>query len=258
MIEINLSESAGVVRPLFKETVPDGPRLYSALNNRHPAIALADSVDHPRWCVLRSSWFGCTFIGGEIEPDVLDLAITKLRETGDILLNLAGPHAASLPLGVMDMERRVEFYDRPSDDISIDRLIASAPARLKVSPVTRDSFNHCAWRDQLLWLYKTDSAYLEQSIGFVLLDGEQILSEAHAFFWGDTIVEIGVITADGHCGLGYASVVSARLIRACEERGYSTYWGCSADNPASIAVARKLGYRVEKNYANAYYPAVPR
>jgi RimJ/RimL family protein N-acetyltransferase len=255
MIEINLSESAGVVRPLFKETVTDGPRLFSALNNHHPAIALVDSVDNPHWCVLRSSWFGCTFIGGEIKPDILGLAIQQLRKTGNILLNLADPRAASFPLGATDIERRVEFYNRPSDDPSIDRLIASIPSKLNVRPVTHYTFNHCIWRDQLLSLYGTVSDYLERSIGFLLLVGEQIISEAHAFFWGDTLVEIGVITADGHRGLGYASIVSAHIIRACEDRGYLTYWGCNADNLASIAVARKLGYRIENNYSNAYYPA---
>jgi RimJ/RimL family protein N-acetyltransferase len=141
------------------------------------------------------------------------------------------------------------------DDPSIDRLIASIPPKLNVRPVTHDTINHCIWRDQLLSLYRKVSDYLEQSIGFILLDGKQIISEAHAFFWGDTIVEIGVITADGHRGLGYGSIVAAHLIRACEERGYSTYWGCNADNLPSIAVARKLGYRIENNYSNAYYQA---
>lgn len=255
MIEINLSESAGVVRPLFSETVTDGPRLFSALNNHHPAIALADSVDNPNWCVLRSSWFGCTFIGGEIKPDIFGLAIQRLRKTGEILLNLADSRATNFPLGATDIERRVEFYDRPSDDPSVDRLIASVPSKLNVHPVTRDTFNYCTWRDQLLSIYRTVSGYLERSIGFLLLDGKHILSEAHAFFWGDTTVEIGVITADGYRGSGYASIVSAHLIGACEDRGYSTYWGCNADNLASIAVARKLGYRIENNYSNAYYPA---
>ena len=254
MIEINLSESAGVVRPLFKETVMDSPRLFSALKNHHSAIALADSVTNPHWCVLRSSWYGCTFIGGEIDPDVLGLAIQQLCKAGGILLNLADPHAANFPLGATDIEQRIAFYDRPLDDPSVDRLIASVPPKLNVHRVGQETFNCCAWRDQLLSIYGTVSDYLERSIGFLLVDGKHILSEAHAFFWGDTRVEIGVITADDYRGLGYASIVSAHLVRACEERGYSTYWGCNADNLASIAVAHKLGYRIEKHYSNACYP----
>jgi hypothetical protein len=255
LIELDLSESAGAVRPLFKETVPDGPRLFSALNSYHPAIALADSAEVPNWCVLRSGWFGRTFIGGEIKPDVLGLAVQQLRKTGQVLLDLGDYRSTDFPSGATEIEPRIEFYDRPPDDASVDGLIASVPAQLNVRPVTRETFKHCAWRGQLLAAFGTASNYLERSIGFLLLDGKHILSESHAFFWGDTVVEIGVITADGHRGLGYASIVSAHLVRACENRGYATYWGCHVDNLASAAVARKLGYRMENNYSLAHYPA---
>jgi len=255
MIEINLAKSAGAVRPLFRETVPDGPRLFSALNSYHPAIALADSADNPNWCVLRSGWFGRTFIGGEIKPDVLGLAVQQLCETGQVLLDLGDHRATSFPVGATEIEPRIEFYDRSPDDVSVDRLIASVPAKLDVHPVTHETFNHCASREQLHSVFGTASGYLERSIGFLLLDGKRILSEAHAFFWGDTVVEIGVFTEDGHRGLGYASIVSAHLVRACGNRGYTTYWGCHVNNLASASVARKLGYRIENEYSLAYYPA---
>jgi RimJ/RimL family protein N-acetyltransferase len=256
MIEINISEYAGKIRPLFSETVSDGPRLYSALNNQHPAVALADSYNNPQWCVLRSSWYGCTFIGGEIKPDILAVAIRHLRKTGAVLLNLGDPNAAYFPPGETDLEHRVEFYDRPLDDQSLSRLISATPSNLNVCPVSTETFDNCKWRNQLISIYGTASEYLKQSIGFIVLDGKDVLSETHAFFWGDTTVEIGVITAEKYQGRGYASILSAHLIRSCEDRGYSTYWGCSRDNPASIAIARKFGYRIENNYSNAYYPRI--
>jgi RimJ/RimL family protein N-acetyltransferase len=255
MIEINLAESAGAVRPLFKETVPDGPRLFSALNGYHPAIAVADAADHPQWCVLRSGWFGRTFIGGQIEPDVLGLAVQQLRKTGHVLLDLGDPRSTQYPPGATDIEPRIEFYDRPPEDPALERWIAAVPANVSVRPVTHEMFEACAMRHQCLSVFGTVSGYLERSVGFLLLEGMRILSEAHAIFWGDTLVEIGVHTADDHRGLGYATRVSAHLIRACENKGYATYWGCHVDNLASAAVARKLGYRTENNYALAYYPA---
>jgi GNAT superfamily N-acetyltransferase len=256
LIEIDLPESAGAIRPFFKETVPDGPRLFSALNGYHPATALADSAEDPSWCVLRSDWFGRTFIGGEIKADVLGLAVQKLRKMGRVYLDLGDHRSTDFPSGAAKIETRIEFYDRPPDDASLDGLIASVPAKLNVRPVTHETFKYCAWRDPLLLVFGTASSYLERSIGFLLLDGGRILSEAHAFFWGDTLVEIGVVTADGHRGLGYAPIVSAHLVRACEDRGYATYWGCDEHNLASAAVARKLGYRMEESYSLAYYPAV--
>ena len=255
MIELNLAGSAGAVRPLFQEAVPDGPRLFSALNGYHPAIALADAADGPQWCVLRSGWFGRTFLGGQIEPGVLALAVQQLRSTGHVLLDLGDPRSAHYPAGATGIEPRIEFYDRPPDDPSLERWIASVPAHLSLRPVTRETFNACAMQYQCLSVFGTVSGYLERSIGFLILEGTRVLSEAHAIFWGDTLVEIGVHTAEGYRGLGSASIVSAHLIRACEHRGYATYWGCHVDNLASAAVARKLGYRIENRYTLAYYPA---
>jgi GNAT superfamily N-acetyltransferase len=255
MIELNLAQSAGAVRPLFQETVPDGPRLFSALNGYHPAIALADAAGDPQWCVLRSGWFGRTFIGGETEPDLLALAVQHLRKTGHVLLDLGDPRSAHYPAGATGIEPRIEFYDRLPEDPSLDRWIAPVPANLCLRPVTHETFKACAMQHQCLSVFGTVSGYLERSLGFLLLEGTRLLSEAHAIFWGDTLVEIGVHTADGHRGLGYASTVSTHLIRACEHRGYATYWGCHVDNLASATVARKLGYRREHNYSLAYYPA---
>jgi RimJ/RimL family protein N-acetyltransferase len=62
------------------------------------------------------------------------------------------------------------------------------------------------------------------------------------------IVEMGVTTRAQYQRRGYATLTCAHLIRACEERGYRTYWNCAKQNLASAAVARKLGYRREKVY----------
>lgn len=255
MIEINLAESSRAVRPLLGEIVPDGARLFSALNGSHPATALADAVDSPRWCVLRSGWFGNTFIGGEIEPHILGVAIRELRRSGRVILDLRDPRSIDFPAGVARVEHRLEFYDRSLCDGSVDRLIASVPPGLQVRPVTGETFDRCAWLDHMRSIFGATSGYLERSLGFLLLDETRVLSEAHAFFWGDTLVEIGAITAEGHRGLGYAPMVAAYLVRACESRGFATYWGCDLENLASAAVARKLGYRVESRYSLAWYPA---
>ena len=58
----------------------------------------------------------------------------------------------------------------------------------------------------------------------------------------------GIFTQPAHRGYGYATIAVAHLIREIEATGYNTYWNCSKRNLASAAVARKLGYRVQKEY----------
>jgi RimJ/RimL family protein N-acetyltransferase len=47
---------------------------------------------------------------------------------------------------------------------------------------------------------------------------------------------------------GYASITCAHIIHEMEQQGYLTYWNCAKQNQPSVALARKLGYRCEKEY----------
>ncbi|MFC2095769.1 GNAT family N-acetyltransferase, partial [Candidatus Bipolaricaulota bacterium] len=57
-----------------------------------------------------------------------------------------------------------------------------------------------------------------------------------------------VFTADEHRGKGYATLVSAEVIKRCLGSGLSVFWSCETDNPASAAIARKLGFGEERSY----------
>jgi RimJ/RimL family protein N-acetyltransferase len=59
---------------------------------------------------------------------------------------------------------------------------------------------------------------------------------------------VGVMTHELYQGRGYATLTCAHLLQACEALGYQTYWNCAKQNRASAALARKLGYRVEREY----------
>ena len=52
---------------------------------------------------------------------------------------------------------------------------------------------------------------------------------------------------------GFAYLACARLIEACEERGYNTWWDCAKQNIASTKLARKLGYQNEQEYRYVWW-----
>jgi RimJ/RimL family protein N-acetyltransferase len=62
------------------------------------------------------------------------------------------------------------------------------------------------------------------------------------------MIEIGVETHPHHMRKGYATLTCAHLIAEMEQQGYSTYWNCAKGNLPSAALARRLGYRTEKEY----------
>jgi RimJ/RimL family protein N-acetyltransferase len=87
------------------------------------------------------------------------------------------------------------------------------------------------------------------------MQGEAILSEANAGPATRGVIEAGTITDPEQRGRGYATIVSARTVLECERLGYQTYWNCAEDNPASAAIARKLGYRHVEEYRMLVWPA---
>ncbi len=80
------------------------------------------------------------------------------------------------------------------------------------------------------------------------MHGDEILSEATVGPPGLGIYEPGVFTQEEHRGQGYGTMIVARLIQEIEAMGGRTFWNCDKDNLASAGIARKLGYRIEKEF----------
>ena len=78
--------------------------------------------------------------------------------------------------------------------------------------------------------------------------GDAILSEATVGPSALGRYEPGVFTHEKHRGKGYGTMVTARLIQEIEALGKQTYWNCTIQNVASIAIARKLGNRTKKEF----------
>ena len=77
-------------------------------------------------------------------------------------------------------------------------------------------------------------------------DGE-VLSGASSYSVYDGGIEIEIDTREDCRRRGLAAACAARLILACLDRGWYPNW--DAANPASAALAEKLGYRVARAYA---------
>jgi RimJ/RimL family protein N-acetyltransferase len=112
----------------------------------------------------------------------------------------------------------------------------------------RHSIKRSVDYDMHIVVFGTPERALEKGRGFYLMSGDEILCEVFAGPPAGGLVEVGVMTYDQHQGRGYATLTCAHLIQACEAAGYQTYWNCAKQNLASAAVARKLGYRTEREY----------
>ena len=253
LIEIDLAQCPTNLQTLFDQSVPGRVRLFSVLEGRHAGIALADDGTHPTWCVVRSAWHGRTFIGGTPNAQCLSQAVTELRRVGQVDLFIESERVSILPLSPAEKRPRLAFYNRADDHQGFETPLRTIPRGCEVRMMDSQILSRCLWRDMMSSIYGSPEHFLANSFGFCLMNGDEILSEAYAGFWGGGEVDIGIITHKEHRGKGYAPIICAHLIQACEQRGYKTYWDCHKSNSASAAVARKLGYRCEQTYTIMRY-----
>jgi predicted GNAT family acetyltransferase len=70
--------------------------------------------------------------------------------------------------------------------------------------------------------------------------------------------ELGVTTQKAYRDQGFATITCAHLITLCEQARSATYWDCAKLKWASVALARKLGFRNQREYKLlAWFPIGP-
>ncbi|HSN99679.1 MAG TPA: GNAT family N-acetyltransferase [Candidatus Nanopelagicales bacterium] len=249
MIEIDIAQHTEVLRALLDGSVKEErPRLFAVLGGRHRGRALVDAMPRPRWVVLREDLFGTSYLGGEIDRASLRAVITELCRRGRVLLDRGDPRVNLVAAEAGGEDARIGFTGRIEDERRLGQFARAVPEGVRVQRIDRSLLEQCLWRGLVYRVFEDANGYLSGSLGFCVGEEGKVFAEAHAVMWGNGEVEIGTITGEDHRGAGYATAACAALVLACQQRGFRTYWGCDLDNPASAAIARKLGYPGEHRY----------
>jgi RimJ/RimL family protein N-acetyltransferase len=253
MIELPIPAATAALASWFDAATPDRARLYAVLEGRAPGRVLVDRMPGPSFAIVRSAWFGRVFLAG----DELAEGLRALRRDGPVHLDLGDALARRFPSGAVETLPRLEFCRPLAQRDDLRERLARPPAGCEVRAIDAAAFEACRWKQSLLGVFASAEDYLARSLGFGLYRNAELVCEAHAFFWGGGLVEIGAITAPEERGRGHAAFTAAQLVTACEARGITTYWGCDVANAPSARVARKLGYGAPRPYSIGYYPALP-
>ena len=152
-----------------------------------------------------------------------------------------------LPSGLLNYDNRVlGFYDRPIGQ-GLKPFLCQVPADFVIRHLDRDLILHTEWGPNDVAFIGGLDAWEKVCFGYVLMRGDEILSEATVGPSALGCYEPGVFTQKNHRGKGYGTMVTSRLIQEIEALGKQTFWNCTIQNSASAAIARKLG--TEKNFA---------
>jgi RimJ/RimL family protein N-acetyltransferase len=241
------------IERFFTSDQPGYPMARSVLENRCPGTVW---VDHPQNPTTALVALDHRFLipGETMNPDFLHAAVRQLQRENRLHLVWTEPSRHRLkppPSRVLEVERR-EFRDRDRST----RFALSAPDDVRVCKITADLAPRCQWTHEMERIFGGLRRFFVHGLGFCLIRGESILAEAYAAFWGDSQVEIAVVTDQAHRRQGHGLRICAELIGACEAMGFETYWSCDSRNRGSMKLAERLGYRSCRGYRLLEYPAL--
>jgi hypothetical protein len=237
---------------LFDLHVPNNPALWAVFEGRHTGSAVVDDLQRPWQCVVRTD-ATLTYASRNISPDFLARAIDHYCRAEEVWL-VHPPGATPGPTGSRVIPN-VEFYDYNPGSAVLADLRMRLPEGFSMRTIDMALLQQCLWRDGMVFFCGSLKNFLANDLGICMLCGEEIIVETYATALGSPYAEIGGITHEPYRGKGYMPTCIAHLIAALEQRGYHGYWSCEANNLASIRVARKLGFTVEKPYEIWEYAA---
>jgi len=244
MIEL-LPDQFSSALPLFDKNMPLKVRVVSTLEGRTPGKVYADDPHRPTVCALSLNYYNVTFLGGDINQEWIDSVAADLSRDRELILVWPPQIDAQFKLPAMTSKivDRFEFYDCPSkaDDLSI-------PTVYQLRRMDKELFARSIWYDEIVSLYGSAENFLQDGIGLCQTDNDEICCEAYAICHDAEMIEIGVITNEKHRNKGFAFATCKNLMQACAAEGFSTYWVCHQTNIASASTARKLGYRLQKEF----------
>jgi RimJ/RimL family protein N-acetyltransferase len=249
MIQIAPTEVTPALRALFDLDMPTMPRAFSVLDGHITGQILTDNPDRPTWAAVREATFGTLYLGGAFDASLLRRLVDHLRQVGEVIVG-RWPGDALLALLPPQPDYdgwTLYFTDRPHN-IGLDAYLRQMPPDCELRRMDRALFERLLDRDAYLMSFGGVEPVLAKALGFFLMYGDEILCEAATGPVALGKIEVGVTTREAHRGRGYATIACARLIQTCEEQGYDTWWDCAKQNVASAALARKLGYRTEREY----------
>jgi RimJ/RimL family protein N-acetyltransferase len=236
------------LRGLFDVDQPVAIRCFAVLDGSIRGQIWTNDLARPTWGAAQEAAFGTLFLGGRPTTSLVHELVVQVRQEQGVALALwpDHPYHQLLPPAPDFDGWELEFTDRPlGADLG---PYLSVPEDCELRPIDATWFERCRYRDHYAAYFGSAERTLAQGFGFCLVRGQELLSEAFAADAALGMIEIGTITGESYRQRGYGTMTCAHLVQECEARGYRTYWNCSKENQPSAALARRLGYRNEKEF----------
>ncbi len=245
LLQLDPNQATPELKALFNPSDPAALRCQAVMEGQTVGTIFTDHPETPTWGILQEATFGSIYLGGVVPAEVIPELLASQRASRDVLVGLweKDPRWLLFPFEADYSGHTLEFTNRATG-----RELPAIPQGCTLQRLNATLAKEILDRNLLIRMYGTIQAALEWGYGLCLTRGDEILCEAFAGPSANGVIEIGVETNPHHMQKGYGYITCEHLIQQMETQGYETYWNCSKNNLPSTALARKLGYRTEKEY----------
>ncbi|OGO14166.1 MAG: hypothetical protein A2Y53_06515 [Chloroflexi bacterium RBG_16_47_49] len=249
MIEITPNQVTPAFKSLFDPAMPTAIRCNAVLGGGNAGRIFTDSLEYPRIGYVWERDDGTLYQGGVKDRQGLQHMLELLRQQGTVALGFRDGDPC-VDLFPPDPEAGAECIEleRPAGGSDLSAYLELPPG-FAVHRMGHALLEKSPRLDESLFRYGSLETYLATGMDVCILHGEQFVCEAGADMDVDGVREVGVVTEPPYRGgQGFGTLVTAHLLKWCDELGCSTYWDCVKLNLASLKIARKLGFGNERGY----------
>lgn len=246
-LELLAPEDYTLALPFFADFHINEPILYSILEQKNPGKVLTDNRRNPSFVLIYSPG-SYTFLAGSLDQLALQAVASYLKTLPRISLvcPLGWEHRAFFEAAGFTAVERIQFR-RSDEPLPLDSWKESLAAHYSIEKIDHKNFDLCTWRSFMLSLYGNKEQFYGTDKGFCIVDEGRVISESFALTGGGK-AEIAVVTNENYRGQNLGTIVSAVMLKYCYQHGIEPLWSCDACNPASISIAKKLGFKEEGRY----------
>ena len=226
------SDQAATIRDRF---VPDQPGPLVALHvlQTGNGACLVDTWPNPRAVLVQCAGnYSMTGDPEALQPDDLKDRVTGVLDTSERFYPLCT---------FFDIRRIITLETPPRCSVPPDH-----PVR-RLTPADTQYLDRLC--EEVIWVGKTwggPSGLAGSGTAWGAFAEDRLVSVACTFFVGDRYEDIGIATEPEFRRLGFGAACARAVCREIQARGRRPSWSTSTDNAASIRVAEKLGFRLQR------------
>ena len=237
--------------------------IKSVITGNTPGEIYVDNKDKPKTALLWNK-MGTIMLEGEVSAglaeeihQVIEVEwIPTAKRKGVPEMNLYY-HPASLKntvknkvLASKEVEKAERYFFILNKLNSHRRDFASKYSLRKIDEKLMEK-NYTNSESVLGWIssfWHTYKDFYEKGIGFCVLDEDIIASWCLSVYVSGKEYEFGIATAPEYRNKGLGKLTASACIEKCLNNNWIPYWHCNASNKPSVAVAKGVGFEIEKDY----------